>query len=77
MPNLSAYHISRVLATVIFVPAIFLFGGRFLRSTAERMTATVVIFNSARLVRFGEEMHVEATEKTAAMPGNVEAVAAT
>jgi len=41
--DLAAFHASRVLATVAFVPAIYLFVCRFLESMAERLTAVLVI----------------------------------
>ncbi|MHC4562860.1 MAG: heavy metal translocating P-type ATPase [Planctomycetota bacterium] len=41
------------------------------------LAAMFVIFNSARLVRFGEEMHVATADQAPAMPAGVEAVAAT
>ena len=39
--------------------------------------AVFVIFNSARLVRFGEELHSDESEETPRLPANVEVVAAT
>ena len=41
------------------------------------VAAAFVIFNSARLVRFGEQLHVDEREETPRLPANVEAVAAT
>jgi hypothetical protein len=43
IPNLAAYHACRIAATVMFVP--LLYGGtrRFLNSTAERMTALLLV----------------------------------
>ena len=39
------------------------------------LAATFVVFNSARLVRFGEELHVDESPTTAQLPAGVEAVA--
>lgn len=41
--NLAAYHTTRVLATIVFVPTIYLLLSHFLESTAERLSAAVVI----------------------------------
>lgn len=41
--TLAAYHLAGALATIIFVPAIHEFAGRFLQSRAERLSAVIVI----------------------------------
>ena len=43
LSNLTVYHLARAAATAAFVPAVYVFAGRFLESRAERMTAAVVM----------------------------------
>jgi len=78
--TISVIHQNLIIGVVFIVTLEILAGMSYIRpvlaAALHMLTATVVIFNSARLVRYGEELHVEEPQQQPAIQARTEVIPA-